>query len=151
MKEIKKEIHLEEGITCLVVKNDEVIYSANGRGVKPLINLYENEAEKLKDGYVIDKIIGKAAAIIIILGQAKKVYGEIMSESAYKLLISYHIEAEFGHLVDTIVNRQGDGMCPLERSVKDTTNLEEGYQNIKLTIVELMNQKISSEQQSNLK
>lgn len=135
----KSEINLEEGVTCLVIKNDEVIYSANGRGVKPLINLYENEPDKLKDGYVIDKIIGKAAAIIVILGHAKKVYGEIMSESAYELLQSHNIDADFGHLVKTIVNRQNDGMCPLELAVKDTTNLEEGYRNIKSTIVKLMN------------
>jgi len=46
------------------------------KGITPLISFYENEPEVLKNAFVIDKVVGKAAAVIITLAGVEKVYGE---------------------------------------------------------------------------
>ncbi|MEG1242667.1 MAG: ECF transporter S component [Oscillospiraceae bacterium] len=129
---------LENGSSCLVIKNKEIVYSGEGRGVKPLIELYENHPELLSDAFVIDKIIGRAAAVILILGGAKKAFGEVMSDGAIELLQKNGITAQFDKRVDTILNRAGNGMCPLEKASLDCEDYAQCYENIKKTISELM-------------
>lgn len=79
----------------------------------------------LKDACVADKIIGKAAALLLILGGAKAVYGEVMSENAHRLLTEAGLEVQYGSLVPYIVNRKEDGMCPMEQAVAGLSDPKE--------------------------
>jgi hypothetical protein len=124
--------------TCVVISDDAIIHSLKGNGVKPLIQLYDADKKCFKNAYVLDKIIGKAAAMLIILGGAKKVYAGVISKSAYEYLTNNHCKIEFGKKVDIIKNRKGDGMCPLEASVVDINDPYEGYLKLKETIKTLM-------------
>lgn len=119
---------------CVIIKDNEMIRSLNGRGVSPLITIYENEPQVMQDSYIIDKIIGKAAAMIIMLGGAKKVYGEIMSVSGYDFLQEQGCTVDYGQKVEQIVNRSGDGMCPLEKSILNIEDPEKAYQQLKRTL-----------------
>ena len=127
--------------TCIVLQNGKIVYEAEGRGVSPLMRLYDNDIEKLKNAEVADKIIGKAAAMILHLGGAKAVHGEIMSRSAVEYLSAKGIEHRYGRYVDIISNRTGNGICPIEKSVLETDDPEEGIKLIKETIAVLMSQK----------
>jgi hypothetical protein len=125
---------LKGDISCLVIKDNEIVYKAKGKGIAPLLELFDNNVKLLNDAYVIDKIIGKAAAIILLLSKVKRVYGVIMSESAYDLLRKNNIEVEYGEKVEMIINRNNDGMCPMEKAVINITDLNEGYNKLKETI-----------------
>lgn len=138
--ETAKEMIKTKKATCVLIKNGEIIHTASGKGVAPLIRLYEDEPEKLKDSFVVDKIIGKAAAMLTLLGGAKKVYGEIMSESGFAFLQENNMEALNGRCVDMISNRQKNGICPIERSVLEISDPNEGLTKIKETIAVLMQQ-----------
>ena len=126
--------------TCIVHKNAFAFYSMNGNGVKPLLFFYENKPNILKNATVYDKVIGKAAAEICVLGGVRKVFGKIMSKAAKEYLEKHDIKFEFDMLVDKISNRTGDGICPLEASVLDIEDPQEGLKSIKLTIERLMKQ-----------
>lgn len=119
---------------CVIIKDNEIIRSLSGRGVSPLITIYENEPQVMQDSYIIDKIIGKAAAMIIMLGGAKKVYGEIISVSGYDFLQEQGCTVDYGQKVEQIVNRSGDGMCPLEKSILNIEDPEKAYQQLKRTL-----------------
>lgn len=124
----------EEKASCVIIKKNEIIYSAYGHGVAPLIALYENEPEILKDAFIVDKVIGKAAAMIAVLGGASKVYGLLMSTAAESYLKEYNIHAEYGRCVEVISNRTGDGLCPLEKTVLNVDDAETAYHLLKDTI-----------------
>jgi hypothetical protein len=111
--------------SCVVVRAKEIIYAANGRGIAPLLAVYRDEPEKLKDSFVLDKIIGKAAAAILVQGGAYKAYGEIMSIAGRDLLTRNALAVEYGSLVDAIKNRNGDGICPIEQAVLDIDDPQE--------------------------
>lgn len=125
-------------ISCVVIQNDKIAYQADGRGVKPLLYLYENEPEKLENAVVVDKIIGKAAAMILVLGGAKYVYGEVMSAAGLAYLQSKNISTGYGRCVDMISNRTGNGICPIEQSVLDEDDAVQGLGKIKDTVTQLM-------------
>lgn len=124
--------------SCVVIKNNRIINTAIGPGVRPLIELYENNPEILKDAFVVDKVIGKAAAMIIKLGGASKAYGVLMSAAAQDYLINHKIPMDCGRCVEIISNRTGDGMCPLETAVMDTDDAKTAYHLLKETIQRLM-------------
>ena len=68
----------------------------------------------LKEAYIADKVVGKAAAALMILGGIKEVYTDTISLSALTLLRREHIPVEFECIVPYIQNPDKTGWCPLE-------------------------------------
>lgn len=133
--ESAKNLILREKATCVVIKNGAVINVENGRGVKPIIAMYEQGL--LKDAVVVDKIIGKAAAMILVLGGAKSCYGLTMSRAALDYLKAYNVKAEYDTLTEHIINRQGDGICPMEQTVAELEDPAEALEALRAKIAEL--------------
>ena len=127
---------LESGsYTCVLCLDGQTAVSYQ-RGVKPLLDWLENPA--LGKGFsAADKVVGKATAYLYSLLGAKAVYGGVMSESARDVLRKEGIEASFGTLVPYIVNRQGDGMCPMEAATLDVHTPMDALAAVKKTLAEL--------------
>jgi len=123
--------------SCVLIKNNVIIHAAKGSGVAPLIKIYEETPCMLKGAFVVDRIIGKAAAAILLLGEAEKAYGEVMSNSARAYLSSRNFKFGYGRCVDIISNRTGNGICPLEKSVLEIDDPEAAYHVLKETIARL--------------
>ena len=104
---------------CVVVRDGRVAATERGRGVSPLLNLYDSSPDALRGGLVVDKVIGRAAGFIIISGGAKAAHGELISEDAIVLLKKHGIAVSGTKIVHRILNRKMDGLCPLEQSVLD--------------------------------
>jgi len=132
-----KQIIIDGKASCVVIKSNEIVYSSSGHGVTPLITLYENNPDILKDSLIVDKVIGKAAATIAVLGGAKKVYGIVMSNAAKSYLNRHDVVPEFGRCISIISNRTKDGLCPLEETVLDIESPELAYILLKDTIQKL--------------
>ena len=123
--------------TCITVKNNELATVASAQGIAYLIDLYEKDM--LKDVFLADKIIGKAAAIILTLGGVKSCYGYTVSESALNWLDKHNIPVTYKTTTPVIQNRKGDGMCPMEATVKNIDNPEEALVALKNKVAELRN------------
>lgn len=134
--EAVKMVH-ENRAECVVVKDNAILAVERGRGVSPLLKLYDTKKELMAGATVVDKVIGRAAAFIVIKGKAKAVYGKIMSEDAKELLAQYDIKATHDLLVPRILNRKRDGLCPLEDSVKDAKDADSALKSMRKRIIEL--------------
>lgn len=132
-----KQMIRNEKASCVIIKNHAIIHSSKGPGVAPLIALYENNPDILEGALVVDKVIGKAAAMIADCSGVKKVYGIVMSTAARSYLFEHNIQAAYGMCVNIISNRTGDGLCPLEKAVMDVENAQEAYILVKDTIKKL--------------
>jgi len=124
----------------ILIKNDEIIYRTSGRGVRPFLELLakEERRELLEGAIVVDKLIGKAAAMLAVFGKAESVYGVTMSDSGKAFLEKYDKLHGFTRCVEVISQRDGKGICPIERSVLGVEDPAEAYENIKSTVAELM-------------
>ncbi len=122
-----------EGTSVVLIKNDTIIHTDDGRGVSALIRLYESHPDKLKDAIVVDRMIGKAAAMILILAGVKAVYGETFSVAGKATLEAEGIDVKYNRVIDMISNREGNGICPFERSVLDCQSPEEAYEKLTQT------------------
>ena len=84
----------------------------------------------LKGASVADKVIGKAAALLMALGEIKEVHTLIISEPALQVFENHKIKFFFDKKVDRIVNRTGDGLCPMESLCLDIDDPQEAFTKI---------------------
>ncbi len=119
----------EETATIVIIKDNTIIKTVSGRGIQPVIDIYESGV--FEGAFVADKIIGKAAAMIFTLGGIKGCYGDVLSVSAKEWLENHGICVQYGALTETIENRTGTGMCPMEEAVKDIHTPEEALTALK--------------------
>ncbi len=123
----------------IIVKKDTILHEDIDIGVKPIMKIIHSNPTLLQDNIIIDKVIGKAAAILLVKYKAKEVHGLLMSESAMQVLKKHNIPYYYEASVPFIKNRSNDGLCPLEDSVYKCDDIEQGYENIKKRIEQLMN------------
>ena len=121
--------------TCVVIKDGKIVNIEQGQGIKPIITLYEQGL--LEGATVVDKIVGKAAAMIMTLGGVKSCYGLTVSRSAVEYLKKRNIDVKYDTCAERIINRKGDGMCPMEETVLNTDDPEIALELIKAKISEL--------------
>lgn len=116
--------------TIAVVSNGEV-FTSQERGVKPLLRLLTEKKGFLKGASVADKVIGKAAALLMVLGEIKEVHTHIISEPAIQVFENHNIIFYYDEKVTRIVNRIGDGLCPMESLCLDIDDPKEAFLAIK--------------------
>lgn len=109
------------------------------KGVYDLEDLLEHAPARLRDAEIADKVIGKAAAAMAIVGGVKSIYAEVMSRKALPLLLEAGVEYSYGELVDKIIIPEGDNRCPLESIVDDCQTAEETVDTLRKHFVEMTN------------
>ncbi len=138
MEQIKKMLH--EGKHSLVIKTKEgERFAFDGSGISDLLQLLHRSPDILAEAKVADKVVGKAAAALMILGGVKIVFADIISLPALELFASAapDIDVTYNNKVEYIVNRTQTGWCPMELATKDAETPEECLENIKAKLAEL--------------
>ncbi len=121
--------------TCVICKSGTV-YTATDRGVKPLVRWYETDNDFV-DAACADKVVGKATAFLYVLLGVSAVYAKVISKPALSVLCEHDIEVDYDTLVDHIINRRGDGICPFEVAVADIRDPATAYRRIREKMTEL--------------
>lgn len=116
---------LKDGNHSLVLFKDGKIEIFDGKGVADLHKLYTTRPEALNGAVAADKVIGKGAAAIMIAGGVREVFAEVISFGAIKLFGQTDITLFYDKAVDHIINRKGDGWCPVERLCADAATAAE--------------------------
>lgn len=117
--DIAKSTLQEEGLSVVMVKNQEVVYKSKDSGIKPLLFAYRNNLEELEGISVADKVIGKAAALLLIDGKIHDLYAELISDAALEILRETDIKVIYGERVERILNRDQTDLCPMEKLAQD--------------------------------
>lgn len=118
---------LHEGnYSCVVSKGGET-RTFSRRGVIDLFELYRSDPVFMKDAAVADKVIGKGAAAVLVLGKVADVWADVLSESAYELLHTAGIMVNCDDKVPFIINRAHTDRCPLETACAVSDNPAELY------------------------
>lgn len=107
----------------LVVKNHGIVTTYSKPGVRDLEHLLDHEPEVLRGAVIADKVIGKAAAAMVVVGGVKGLYAEVMSKKAIPFLDEAGIAYSYGTLVDTI--KEEGGRCQLEKITAPASTPEE--------------------------
>lgn len=113
-----------EKCSC-VIRNGNEIRVFRERGIKDLYRLLAEDRKFLDGAFIADKVVGKGAAALMILGGIREVFADVISRPALELLRRYDIKTDFTLEVPNIVNRTHSGICPVEQLCTDCTTPEE--------------------------
>ena len=135
MTDLEKAKNALAGNTLVLCKSGELLIS-DKKGISPIIDFIG--AGKDLSGYcAADIIVGKATALMFAKCGIKSVYAKVLSQSGKEMLEKFGIEYSFGSLTEKILNRTGDGTCPMEQATIDTEDPDEAYELIKKKLTEL--------------
>lgn len=130
-----RELLRKENYTCVLIREDR-IYASRQRGIAPLLSCYRDR--RIEQGCsAADKVVGKAAAFFYVLLGAGELYAEIISEPAYEVLLKYGITVYYRKKVPAIINRTGDGFCPMETAVWQIEQPEDAVLAVERTMEKL--------------
>ncbi len=114
------------------------VYESTLFGIKPLMVKLREDRSFFKDAVVADRVIGKAAAMLLVSSGVSEVFGAVMSEAAEDVLKQAGVSYGYCEMVPYIKNRTGDGMCPMEQTVASITDVNEAFDALEQTIAVLM-------------
>ena len=97
-----------EKCSCVVRNGDEVRIFRE-RGVKDLYRLLREEPQLLDGAFVADKVVGKGAAALMILGGVEELFADVVSRAALDLLAAAGKAVAYTVAVPHIINRGADG------------------------------------------
>ncbi len=109
----------------LLVRNHGITSHHNNRGVEDLLTLLQNEPERLKGAVVADKMIGKAAAAIMVVGGVKTVYTNLICTPARELFETAGVTVVAKEEVPQILNRDKTAQCPIDSRLNDALTAKE--------------------------
>lgn len=112
-----------QNLTCAAARDGRVVFTSAERGIRPIVALYDSGVGP--GCAVADRVIGRAAALLLALCRARAVYGAVMSEPAAAELEAREIAPVWGETVPAIRNRAGDGLCPMEALSQGVSSPEE--------------------------
>ena len=118
---------MNEATTLTVIKGN-VTYISTLPGLRPVMNILLNEPDYFQGSYVIDKVVGKASAMLLTYGGAVRIHGITMSKAADEFLTKSGIEHSYGTMVDYIINNDGTDMCPMEKKVINLSEPQEAFE-----------------------
>lgn len=109
------------------------IVTDDGRGISPMMRFIA-EGRDLRGYSAADVIVGKAAAMLFVKAGITAVYGKVISAAGRDYLLRHDIPCTWDTLTQKIINRAGDDICPMEKTVADLSDPDEGYEALRARI-----------------
>ena len=118
---------LHEGNFSCVIANKKEVRTFTRRGIIDLYELQKQDTLFLQGAVIADKVVGKAAAALMVLGNISELYADVISIPALALLQNNNIPVTFSEAVPFIKNRDESDWCPLEICCSKAKTLEDIY------------------------
>ena len=133
---------LSEKVNLAFFFEDGTSFFSDGKGIFDLLNI-ANAPESLKGAYASDRIVGRAAAFLYVRCAPGFLYARTLSRGGAEILKAHGIEFEYKTLTDSIMNRMGTGICPMDDAVKEIedTDIDKAYEAIRQRARELLAKK----------
>ena len=113
------------GHTICLVKGESCIVSER-RGIAPMMTLIAENTD-VTGFSVADLVVGKAAAMLFVKCAVAAVFAKTLSVSGKRVLEEHAIPYEYETLTEKIINRTGTDLCPMEKALADTDDIEKAY------------------------
>lgn len=102
------------GNSLMVENGDRLIFASAEKGLRPLVECIVRHKTEMAGARVIDKIVGAAAAKLLVYAEVAEVYAAIASRKAKEILEANKITFSAESIVPYIMGRDKRGPCPME-------------------------------------
>ena len=118
---------LEKGYSAALVRGGRVLSLQRGNGIRPVLRAVAESNDDVRGASLADKVVGLAVARLTAYFGLAAVYAVVGSDSAAEELDRAGIPYEFAESVPLIMNRSGDGRCPIENLAASGGTPEDTY------------------------
>ena len=122
----------EENLTLVIVKNGHILFQTDSHRISGFLDAIEKCGSTLESSSVADRVVGKAVALLCVYAKIKEVYAVVISRKAQSIFKEYKIICHWQEMVETVLNIEKTGMCPLEKAASDISKPDEAYRAFKL-------------------
>jgi Domain of unknown function (DUF1893) len=120
----------ETGNSLMIYKQGELIFESDLKGIRPHLKAIDELGEKLEDSLMVDKILGRAAAFLVVYSRAAEAMAMIVSTPGKMVMEKYSLKFSYREEVPHIKLENGVIYCPFERMVQDIDDPDEAYRAI---------------------
>ncbi|NMB14410.1 MAG: DUF1893 domain-containing protein [Gallicola sp.] len=136
MKDIEIAVkELEKGKSIVFVKNGRILFEDKAKGIRPILKALNEKG--LEGSSAADTVVGLAHAMISAEIPVKEVYGKVLSKSAKDFLEKKKIPFTYDILVDRILNKKEDDLCPMEKRAQESQDTKELVEKIETFFQEM--------------
>ncbi len=115
---------LLEKFSLIILDDSKVIFCSKDNTIRPIVEAVIALGERLNNTIIADRVVGRAAALVIANTRPRFVYAIIMSGGGLEVLKKYGIRHSYERLVERILTPSGE-TCPFERLVSSISDPEE--------------------------
>ncbi len=108
-----------------IIKGKNILFRSNMGGISPLMQAINQLNSELTGAVIYDKVIGRAAAFLVLYAGLRRVYTPLISQSALQLLRLRRIPVTCLERVDRILNKSQTELCPMEKLSLDADTPEQ--------------------------
>ncbi len=129
---------LKEEKATLVAVNKDKVHISHSRGVAPILNIIDENPQLLNGASIADKVIGKAAAMLLVRYGVAEIHAVLISEKALSYLKNKSVTVTYETTTEHIINRDKTDMCPMEKCVLDISDENKAEMLIRRTREQLL-------------
>jgi len=133
MKDLEKakRILKDKNQSLVIVKDGKTIFCSDSPGIDGILQAIEKFGENLSGASVADKVIGKAAALLLAYSRVEEAYAVTLSRNGLRTLEAHDIPVEYDILVSEILDKKGRSICPFEKLVLKIDSPNQAFEDLK--------------------
>jgi len=140
--DLAKKVFSDKKVSLVVTKEGKIIYESLESGIFGLLKAIEKLGNQMWEASVADKVVGRAAALLLAYSRTKEVFAYVLSIEGKKVLETNNIKVEHQTLVKEILNRTGEDICPFEKFSHNINSLNQAYEQLKVFTENMLNKKV---------
>jgi hypothetical protein len=137
---IARKVLKEKKISIVIVKKEKILFESNLSGINGLLQAIKT-LKGFQGASVADKVVGRAAALLLVSSLVHEVFAETLSFEGEKILKENSISVKYNHLVPIILNKEYKDICPFEKFSLSIEIPEEAYEKLSIFVETLKKQR----------
>ena len=117
----------KSGNSLMIYKKGVLLFESDLGGIRPHLKAINEHGEDLEGTLMVDKILGRAAAFLVIYSKAAEAITNIVSTLGKQILEANHIKFSYREEVAHIKMKNGVIFCPFESMVQGLHDPDEAY------------------------
>ena len=126
--ELAKQRLSKESLSLVIAKKGRVLFETQARGISGLLEAIKKIGKNIRASSVADRIVGRAAALLLVYLGVTSVYAVTISDGGIEVLKNLNILSEFDKRVPNILNLKKTDVCPFEKLVAKFSDPKEAYE-----------------------
>ena len=115
------------GNSLMIYKNGKLLFESDLGGIRPHLKAINEHGEALEGTLMVDKILGRAAAFLVVYSKAAEAITNIVSTPGKQVLEANHFKFSYNEEVAHIKMKTGVIFCPFESMVQGISDPIEAY------------------------